>query len=151
MNMKTPNSSVLLILFFVNINLLSAQEVLFTEKEAQVLNLAEVCRQIEYPKEALHAGIEGIVQILVNVDEQGNYLEHKIAHSPHHSLSHALAPYIPCLGFEPAMHQGVQISGWKVVPFRFRISAFPERAQATDSLEFICPTEKPKKMIISRK
>ncbi|MEM6631136.1 MAG: energy transducer TonB [Bacteroidota bacterium] len=108
------------------------------EQEPQPLNLAELRKGIPYPKALRQAGVEGMVQVMVKVDAQGNYLDHRIARSSHPLLSGAVNPYISCLTFTPAMNQGRPVVGWKAIPLRFRIR--PSQVESK-TLTVICPRE----------
>ena len=103
------------------------------EVEAIPLNLSAIISQVEYPANAIQAGIEGIVQVMVRVDRSGNYMEHEIVHSPHEMLSLAVAPYIGCLRFEPAQAGSMSVESWKddSLPFLWGLSISLLKAYGT--------------------
>lgn len=102
----------------------SEEPILLLDQEPAPLNMAEVCDQIDYPELAVQAEIEGMVQVWVEVDAQGNYRRHEVLHSTHELLSRALRPHVKHLRFTPAMHRGKPVVGWRVLPFRFKLSPF---------------------------
>ncbi len=113
----------------------------YLDKEPQPLNLVEITPQIEYPADAVKGGVEGMVQMMIRVDELGNYVEHQVAWSSHHLLTEAVTPFLKCISFEPAEHDGKFVSGWKVIPFKFRLYDHPNTKDQEPTDVIICPTE----------
>lgn len=89
--------------------------------EPQALNYRAVATTIEYPREAVDAGIEGSVMIRVLVDGQGAYVKHFVTASPDPSLTEAVNQQIHLLAFEPGHMQGQPVSGWVSTRFSFRL------------------------------
>ena len=143
------------ILFFCLISLslsLSAQDKAFRfmqaspgsllpEVAANPINLTDIIRQVEYPAQAYQAGIEGLVQVMVRVDRNGNYMEHEIVNSPHELLSRAVSPYLGCLKFEPAQVGSMAVESWKALPFRFKIRPGMKRKPLLGNPSSICPKD----------
>ncbi len=110
------------------------------------LNLCQVKQGIAYPEEAHRAEIEGLVQVKVEVDAQGNYQGHEIVQSSHPILSEAVKPFMQFLEFSPAIREGKPIAGCLFLPFIFRIRN--QKAQGN-----ICPdtTSVEEKRIVSKR
>ena len=106
------------------------------DQEPEPLNYTQLIRQISYPSSAQRGGVEGLVQVLILVDERGNYVRHKIARSAHPLLSQAVDPYIACLQFQPAIYQGRTVRAWTAIPLRFRLTDLPGPNR---KYEVICP------------
>jgi len=105
------------------------------DQEPKVLNLPAVSQKIPYPVAASRAGIEGWVQVMIQVDATGQYQSHQVVRSAHPVLTKAVVPYVHCLEFQPAVQNGRNVSSWKAVPFRFRIR--PGVGERSEGL--ICP------------
>ncbi len=134
--MKTfPTVIFLLILFSLNAVFSQAN---FTplDQAPQPLNYTQFLGQISYPASAQRSGIEGLVQVQIQVDERGSYVQHKIVRSAHPLLSQAVDPYIACLQFQPAVNKGQNVSSWTAIPVRFRLTVLP---RAKRNYEVICP------------
>ncbi|MEM6631828.1 MAG: energy transducer TonB [Bacteroidota bacterium] len=102
-------------------------------------NLAEITGTISYPHEVLGAGIEGLVQVMVQVDSLGNYMSHYVARSAHPLLTEAVEVYLPHLRFTPAIKGEVPVCGWKALPFRFSIRRFSPNYHTKGSNRHIYP------------
>ena len=112
------------------------------DQEPIPLNLSEIVAHISYPPKAVQAGIEGLVQVMVQVDSYGNYVNHEVVRSPHPLLSEAVNTYLPCLMFSPAVHEDMPVEAWRGIPFKFSITPMALPTQTNKTL--ICP-EKPNK------
>ncbi len=95
--------------------------VIFPDIPPRPLMLSELVAKIPYPQKAYQAGIEGLVQVQIKVDRNGNYVSHKVVYSPHALLSEAVSPYVGCLSFEPARMSGSSVPSIITIPFRFTI------------------------------
>lgn len=89
--------------------------------EPQVLNYREVADAIDYPSQAVDAGIEGSVMIRILVDGEGNYVNHLVTASPDPMLTKAVNQQVRMLAFEPGYLKGKPASGWVSTMFRFRL------------------------------
>ncbi|MEM6632200.1 MAG: energy transducer TonB [Bacteroidota bacterium] len=111
----------------------------FQTQEPVPLNYTEICQSISYPSEAVNSRIEGLVQVLVQVDRQGRYMRHQVVGNSHPVLAKAVGPKLNCLSFIPAFENGKAVEGWRAIPFRFRIlEKVSPRANAKIP-PFICP------------
>lgn len=91
--------------------------------DAVPVNYEAVCREMSYPAEAVHARIEGTVQVRVLVSEGGTYLRHQLMDSPAPALSQTVAQFVRKLSFRPATENGVATTGWVSVPFVFELDS----------------------------
>ena len=109
------------------------------------LNTCTVYPAISYPEKALRANIEGMVQVQIQVDTNGKYLNHRIVQSSHVILSEAVSSHIPLLEFSPAQDQGKAVPGCMVLPFIFRIGEEKRN-------KIVCPPNSPtpSKKIVSQ-
>jgi TonB family protein len=92
----------------------------FTPPEA--INLDEVMQKIGYPMEAKSAHVSGKVLAKVKVTEAGRVASYEILESPSPVLSKAVESQIDALRFKPAKKEGVAVSSYMQVPFRFELS-----------------------------
>lgn len=110
-------------------------------------NLKNVIRNIPYPVKAAKGGIEGLVQVMVQVDAYGNYLSHRITRSSHPVLSSALRGRLSCLQFIPASVNGNPVKGQVAIPFRFKLNRQPSRYKNGSEDMIICPSAVEKQKI----
>lgn len=73
----------------------------------------------EYPEIARRAGIEGMVAVRALIDETGNVLRTEIEDSGGPNLDRAAITATLAARFEPALHDGLPVRAWVVLPFRF--------------------------------
>jgi len=93
----------------------------FVEEEPQPINLKEVNQEIGYPDSARAYGIEGRVVARILIDEEGNYLKHKITSEGDTLLAQAVAAHLSDLKFTPAIQNGEPIKYWINIPFNFKL------------------------------
>ncbi len=86
------------------------------------INLDEVSQKIGYPMEAKSAHVSGKVLAKVKVTEAGRVASYEILESPSPVLSKAVEAQIDALRFKPAKKEGVAVSSYMQVPFRFELS-----------------------------
>ena len=109
------------------------------DQEPFPLNYAEICHRVDYPPLAARNGIEGLVQVWINVDAEGRYSGHEIVGNSHPLLASALIPHLSCLSFTPAFHKGKAVRGWKALAFRFRITHQVKFDLPHKGGNYICP------------
>lgn len=97
------------------------QEDVRAEKEPQILNYAEVLRQLQYPEHLKKKGIEGKVILRVLIDGQGKYVRHIVAESPHEDLTKAAESVLPEFRFAPAESKGKPVNYWVALPVAFKL------------------------------
>jgi TonB family protein len=95
---------------------------IMVNEEAKPVNLAELKVAIQYPQMAQDVGITGQVVLRLVIDEQGRYIRHTIARSPHPWLTQAVELQIAKLRFTPAIVYGNPVSTEVVVPFNFTLN-----------------------------
>lgn len=86
------------------------------------INLDEVLQKIGYPMEAKSAHVSGKVLAKVKVTEAGRVDSYEILESPSPVLSKAVEAEIDALRFKPAKKDGIAVSSYLQVPFRFELS-----------------------------
>ncbi len=86
------------------------------------LNYQHVLQSISYDARALEAGLEGTVVLMVQVDENGHYFDHKVLEESHPILVQAVEDKIHLLEFPKPEYQGESVSALVMVPFRFRLT-----------------------------
>ncbi len=76
----------------------------------------------EYPEEALRLGIEGVVVLVITVDEKGTIADARVVEDPGHGLGAAAAASVRrhCR-FEPARKGGEAVATRFRFPFRFEL------------------------------
>jgi periplasmic protein TonB len=92
------------------------------EKLPALLNGAEVRRALErnYPALLRDAGVGGLTNVWVLLDENGRVVEAKIKDSSGHSaLDDVALKVAPLMRFSPAMQRDQHIKVWANVPIRF--------------------------------
>lgn len=86
------------------------------------LNYQHVLKSISYDARALEAGVEGTVLMMIQVDENGHYFDHKVLEEGHPILVQAVEERIHQLEFPKPEYQGESVSALVMVPFRFRLT-----------------------------
>ena len=81
----------------------------------------EVAREFKgaYPDEARRAGIEGVVQLRIVVDDEGRVVDVKMLNGPGYGLNEAAREWIKKFVFKPAVKGGEAVSTTIVFNFRF--------------------------------
>ena len=137
-------SFVFTFLFFPNLKAQNSISEKFDQLSLQAqepvpLNYPEICQSISYPEQAIEGGIEGIVQVIVHVDEQGRYAGHEVVGNSHPMLTSAVLPRLNCLSFVPAFEKGKAVGGWKAIAFRFQLLDNVRSGRSFKRPNFICP------------
>ncbi len=109
------------------------------DQAPEPLNLSEVTGKIVYPSRAIEEGLEGLVQVMVQVDRFGNYVDHKVARSSHPLLTDAVEVFLPCLIFSPGIQGETAVSAWKAIPFRFSLKPMGMNKRKDSLIQEICP------------
>lgn len=100
----------------------SPVESYWLNQSLEPLNYQSVLQSISYDARALEAGLEGTVVLMVEVDENGHYFDHKILEGSHPILVQAVEKKIHQLEFPKPEYQGESVSALVTVPFRFRLT-----------------------------
>ncbi len=115
----------------------------FADEEPKPLNLGDVRQQIGYPEQAIEQNIQGNVVVRLLVDEEGQYIRHKIITSANPILRGAVEDHVAELQFSPARVDGKAIKFWINIPFSFKL--LDERTEdlkaAIDSLTQLIVSE----------
>jgi TonB family protein len=98
-----------------------------SEEEPIPLNLADIRRSIEYPKEARDQGIQGKVLVKVLIDTLGNLEQYELVNSAHPLLVQAVEAKLPTLRFSPARKDGHRQKFWVTLPFQFTLQNSEEK------------------------
>ena len=85
------------------------------------LNFREVAVDMRYPESAKALQLEGKVVARVLIDEQGQYLTHKIAETSHPAFIEAVNEQVGKLTFKPAMKDEKAVKFWVNLPFQFKL------------------------------
>ncbi|MEZ4685236.1 MAG: energy transducer TonB [Bacteroidia bacterium] len=104
------------------------------------INMQEVQMAIRYPETAQEAGKEGLVVCKILVDEQGNYMRHRVTQAPDPSLREAVSPHLARLRFVPAVKNGKAVAAWTTLRFAFKLedgfsTPKPDKAMQTQIWE----------------
>lgn len=91
------------------------------QKEAQLLNLAEIQSYIEYPTIARQNEIQGLVLIDVFVNEKGQYVNHVVKDAVHSLLLEQVEPHLPKMLFSPAIRNNQPIAASLPLSFYFKL------------------------------
>lgn len=83
-------------------------------------NVNTVRSSIEYPEVFRNNGIGGTVLVKIQLDENGEYMQHTVVSSPYQVLTDLIESKVKMLKFEPATQGGKPVKSWVVVPFHFR-------------------------------
>ncbi len=124
---------VLILLILITKNALFAQDAETSrewppsEMEPIPLNLADIRRSIEYPKEARDQGIQGKVLVKVLIDTLGNLEQYELVNSAHPLLVQAVLAKLPALRFSPARKEGRAQKFWVNLPFQFTLQKSEEK------------------------
>lgn len=91
------------------------------DREPVARNLAEVKRSVlySYPCTVRRAGIDGTVVARVLVDENGQYLRHRIISRTNCGLSHRCDRHLAQLEFIPAVRDHRPVPAWTNVELNF--------------------------------
>ncbi|WNJ17770.1 energy transducer TonB [Pontibacter sp. G13] len=103
-------------------------EFVYVDREPEPINMGEVRKAIGYPVKALKAGIEGKIYCRVLVNEQGEYVKHRITRYAHPVLNEAVNEQIHLLKFYPAKRDQKALKYWVNVPIDFQIDASSAKA-----------------------
>lgn len=87
--------------------------------EPTALNMEEFQKAVEYPQAAKDAGISGIVEVRIHINEKGEYLDHQIMTGPKPILDELVESKVPMLRFTPGMEKEKPVACWVfvVVPY----------------------------------
>ena len=77
--------------------------------------------KIRYPYAASENGIEGRVQVLFTVDQNGSVSSVKVIESPHEDLSGEVKNALKQIRFEPVIQNGVPLQYKLILPVRFEL------------------------------
>ena len=91
------------------------------EEEPEPINMAEIVKEIGYPRAAQDAGLQGKVILRVLVDRNGKYKKHLILNSSHPIFSNAVEEKVNLLKFTPAIQGNKPIPFWVNIPFNFTL------------------------------
>lgn len=80
-----------------------------------------------YPEEALKNGVEGSVFVKIWVDEEGKVRDAVIQESDRDVFNQASLDAAKRLQFTPATKDGVPVSVWVTVPFRYKLADKAEK------------------------
>lgn len=100
----------------------SPVESFWLTQSLEPLNYQSVLQSISYDARALEAGLEGTVVLMVQVDENGHYFDHRVLEESHPMLVQAVEDKIHQLEFPKPEYQGESVSALVMVPFRFRLT-----------------------------
>ena len=75
----------------------------------------------EYPKVALDNDIQGIVEIQIKIDKEGDVAEAYVVYSDNTILENAALEAAKQYKFTPAKKNGEVIESWFIIPFTFKI------------------------------
>lgn len=76
-----------------------------------------------YPEEAAKAKLQGVVRVMVTIDEFGDVIEQWVAESDHEALNQAALDAAKRFKFTPAMQRGHRVKATIMVPFHFSLSS----------------------------
>jgi protein TonB len=71
----------------------------------------------DYPEQAARLGIEGVVVLVVTVDEHGQIVDARVVEDPGHGLGPAAARLVRSCKFEPASRGGEAVA----TSFRYKV------------------------------
>ncbi|MDX2285159.1 MAG: TonB family protein [Bacteroidia bacterium] len=100
----------------------------YADREPQPLNLDEVRKLIGYPETAVRLSLEGKVVVRILVNEQGEYVRHKLVTEAAAPLTLAVEEHISKLRFKPAVADDRAIPFWINIPFSFKLVSEEEAA-----------------------
>ncbi len=91
----------------------------------------KACPDPQYPLQALRRRLQGVAQILVEVDSQGKVVTARVTQTSGHGiLDRAALDAVKKWTFLPALENGVAVPGATVIPIRFHFkSSGPVRAE----------------------
>ncbi len=114
--------SLLAVLSFVLVTSVFAQP-LPSAKNVEVTNYKEVLSQIDYPQVCRENGIEGVVLVSLNIDEQGKLVGHEFISYPCSDLKSAVKESLSKLKFSAAVGEsGKAITSRITMPVKFELS-----------------------------
>lgn len=105
-------------ILFLSKNSLLAQST--SDLPPRVSNIT-VLDPLSYPGKAIRKGIEGPVEIEIEVNAKGEYVAHNIVESAHDILSEQVEPFMSQLTFHPATKGNKNIAGLAILQITFTI------------------------------
>jgi len=81
----------------------------------------EVGKALEYPESARKAGIEGMVDVALQIDEKGKIVASKIAKSLDPDCDKAALEALKAVKWKPALKKGKPVKVWVTVPVKFAL------------------------------
>ena len=78
-------------------------------------------KRIKYPVEASNNGIEGKVNVLFTVDQNGTVSDINVMESPHDELSNEVKRALEQMRFEPVIQNGMPLIYKLILPVRFEL------------------------------
>jgi hypothetical protein len=92
------------------------------DKLPAATNFAAVAAGVAYPTYAREKGIEGKVVARVLVDQNGNYVKHKIMDYDNCGMRYNVEKQLPKLKFEAGEKSGEKVAVWVNIPFEFTLN-----------------------------
>lgn len=87
------------------------------------VNMDNIVEAIGYPSETKNLGIEGLVLVYVEINEQGEVTSHTLLSAPNKKLKETVEQEISKLKFEPARNQqGLPVASAVRIPFKFQLT-----------------------------
>ncbi|MBN1448674.1 MAG: energy transducer TonB [Bacteroidetes bacterium] len=83
--------------------------------------IAELAKQVKYPKEAAEAGIQGTVLVAVYLGKSGSIDALEVKKSTSDILSQAALDAVKNVRFKPGMVDGKPVKAQVIVPVKFRL------------------------------
>lgn len=99
----------------------SSNIVVIPDEAPVPVNMKKVWSQAKYPRILSQNGEEGIVVMRILIDEEGNYVKHKVLNSAHPLFTQEVEKLVDQLRFTPAIQGGKGIKFWVNLPFRFSL------------------------------
>jgi TonB family protein len=103
-----------------------------------ILNRREVAESLEaeYPPLLRDAGIGGVVQVWIHIDESGRVARTQLNESSgHHALDEAALRVANLIEFSPAQNRGEQVAVWISLPISFTTAGGPREDQPSSPTE----------------
>ncbi|MBN1300629.1 MAG: energy transducer TonB [Melioribacteraceae bacterium] len=125
---KTMLSSIILLLFTLQMNTLFAQEKP-GKTPFPVGGIKSIMKNIKYPVEAKKQGIEGKVVLKAVVDENGKVIKTEVLESNDGLLSKAAADAIMKTRFEPAEKDGKKVKADVTIPVMFKLDGVKKKKE----------------------
>ena len=103
-----------------DLKMMTNDTIIRTEKEP-IVDLSALAKNVEYPKEAWKAGIQGQVVVRVLIDKNGKAITAKIEKSDNIIFNQSALNAVYKTAYTPGYQNGVPVACWVSIPINYKL------------------------------